>query len=280
MSVLSRLCDLFRTPNNSGRREERASSIMNAPTPQNKVELKSFLELMTYNSRFLPSLAHVLHPLHNLVHKDARWGWSHAHVKAFKEAKKLVSVAPVLLQYDITKQLKVYCDASPCGVGACLIQVMNGHGRPVAYASRTLTSAATNYAQIERETLVIMFSVKKFHQYLYGRYFVLVTDHRPLCKILGHNQGVPSLAPARMQMWALILSAYQYTLQHIPGSQNQCADCMSRLPTPCHARDSAEYNYVECFSYGYIIITRDCRGYCKGHLLGMRLGCSVAECMQ
>ena len=221
--------------------EERVSSIMNAPTPQNKVELKSFLGLMTYNIRFLPSLAHVLHPLYKLVHKDARWGWSHAQVKAFKEAKKLVSVTPVLVHYDITKQLKVYCDASPRGVGACLMQVMDGHERPVAYASRTLTSAETNYAQIECEALAIIFAVKKFHQYLYGRHFVLVTDHRPLCKILGHNQGVPSLAAARMQRWALILSAYQYTLQHIPGSQNQCADCMSRLPTPCYARDSAEY---------------------------------------
>ena len=69
----------------------------------------------------------------------------------------------------------------------------------------------------------------------------MVTDHRPLCKILEHNQGVPSSAAARMQRWALILSAYQYTLQYIPGSQNQCADCMSRLPTPCYARDTAEY---------------------------------------
>ncbi len=85
---------------------------MNAPTPQNKVELKSFLGLMTYNIRFLPSLAHVLHPLYKLVHKDARWVWSHTHVKAFKEAKKLASVAPVLVHYDITKQLKVFTTRS------------------------------------------------------------------------------------------------------------------------------------------------------------------------
>ena len=97
---------------------------MNAPTPQNRVELKSFLRLMTFTIRFLPSLPHVLHPLYKLAHKDSRWGWSHAHVK---EAKKLVSVAPVLVHYDITKQLKVYCDASPRGVEACLKQVMNGH---------------------------------------------------------------------------------------------------------------------------------------------------------
>ena len=66
----------------------------------------------------------------------------------------------------ISPNKKVYCDASPRGVGACLMQVMNGHERPVAYASRTLTSAETNYAQIERGALTIISAVKKFHQYL------------------------------------------------------------------------------------------------------------------
>ena len=187
---------------------ERVSSIINAPTPQNKAELKSFLGLMTYNIRFLSSLARILHPLYKLVQKDVTWIWSHSHKKAFNEAKNLVSTAPVLAHYDITKQLKLYCDASPRGVGACLMQVMDKHERPVAYASRMLTSAEANYAQIERKALAIIFAVKKFHQYLYGRCFILVTDHRPLCKILGHNRGVPSLAAARMQRWALILSAY------------------------------------------------------------------------
>ena len=56
------------------------------------------------------------------------------------------------------------------------------------------------------------------------------TDHRPLCKIFGHDQGVPPLAAARMQRWALILSAYQYRIKYIPGEKNNCADCMSRLP--------------------------------------------------
>ena len=61
----------------------------------------------------------------------------------------------------ISPNKKVYCDASPRGVGACLMQVMNGHERPVAYASRTLTSAETNYAQIVREALAINFCCKE-----------------------------------------------------------------------------------------------------------------------
>ena len=75
-----------------------------------------------------------------------------------------------------------------------------------------------------------MFGVKRFHQYLYGRKFVLVTDHQPLCKIFGEKEGVPTLAAARMQRWALLVGAYQFSIQHIPGKQYVCADCLSRLP--------------------------------------------------
>ena len=146
------------------------------------------------------------------------------------QAKKLVSEATTLVHFDTNKPIKVYCDASSVGVGACLMDFLNGQERPVAYASWTLSPAEAKYAQIEREALAIVFAVRKFHQYLYGREFVLVTDHRSLCKIFGHDQGVPPLAAARMQRWALILSAYQYRIQYISGEQNNCADCMSRLP--------------------------------------------------
>ena len=132
------------------------------------------------------------------------------------------------LPFDVSKPLKVYCDTSPKGLGACLTHMMsNGVEQPVAYASRSLREAEHNYAQIEREALSIIFAVKRFHQYQYGRKFVLVTDHQPLCKIFGEKEGVPALAAARMQRWALLLGAYQFSIQHIPGKLNVCADCLS-----------------------------------------------------
>ena len=106
----------------------------------------------------------------------------------------------MLVHYDISKPLKVFCDASPKGLGACLVHVMpTGDKRPVAYASHALSSAEQNYAQIEREALAIVFAVRCFHQYLYGQTVTLVTDHRPLCKILGEKEGITPLAAARMQ---------------------------------------------------------------------------------
>jgi len=87
----------------------------------------------------------------------------------------------------------------------------------------------SKYAQIEREALVIIFAVRKFHQYLYGREFTLITDHRPLSKIFGHDQGDPTLAAGRIQQWA---SSYMYRIEYTPGTKNECADCLSQLPQP------------------------------------------------
>jgi len=67
----------------------------------------------------------------------------------------------------------------------------NGDVRPIAYASRRITGPEQNYAYVECEALAIIFGVCRFHQYLYGRSFTLVTDHKPLCKILGEKEGIP-----------------------------------------------------------------------------------------
>ena len=113
------------------------------------------------------------------------------------------------------------------------MHVVNGEEKPVAYTSRTLSSAEVNYAHIDREALAIIFGVKRFNQYLYGCEFILVTDHRLLCKLLGHVDGVRPLAAACMQRWAMILSVYSYKIEYVPGPANQCADCLSRLPVQC-----------------------------------------------
>ena len=75
-----------------------------------------------------------------------------------------------------------------------------------------------------------MFGVKKFHSYLYGRMFTLVTDHKPLTTILGPKNKVPPLAAARLQRWALVLSAYSYDIEFRPTEAHGNADGLSRLP--------------------------------------------------
>ena len=82
-----------------------------------------------------------------------------------------------------------------------------------------------------------MFAVRKLHQFLYGRHFVLRTDHKPLLRVLGEHVGLPNAVVARLQRWAVILVTYDYTIQHIKGSENIVADFLSCLPEPVSSED-------------------------------------------
>jgi hypothetical protein len=154
----------------------------------------------------------------------------------------------------------------------------NGEERPIAFASRTLHQNEQNYAQLEKEALAIIFGVTKFHQYLYGRKFNLITDHQPLLKILGPYEGVPTLAAARLQRWALILSAYQYDIEYRRSEENANADAMSRLP---HPKESHEGKEANIFKFSYLdhlpLLARDIRESTRKDPVLSKVYCNIME---
>lgn len=103
----------------------------------------------------------------------------------------------VLTHYDPDLPVRLACDASPYGIGSVLSHVMpNKTERPIAFASRSLSSAEQAYAQIDKEALGLVWGVKHFNHYLYGRHFQLVTDHKPLTFIFHSEHGIPRTAAA------------------------------------------------------------------------------------
>lgn len=163
--------------------------------------------------------------------KDQPWKWENECEKAFTELKKKLASTEVLVHYDPSLPLKLACDASSYGIGAVISHIFpDKTEKPIAYASRTLTSTERNYPQIEKEALALIFGVKRFHTYLYGQKFTLVTDHKPLSTILHPSKALPTLAAARIQRWAMFLSAYQYDIEFRTTSEHANADCFSRLP--------------------------------------------------
>ena len=123
----------------------------------------------------------------------------------------------MLVHYNSTLPVKLAGDASAYGVGAVISHIMpDGNERPIAFASKTLSSSERSCSQIEKEGLALIFGVKKFHTYLYGRRFTLVTDHKPLTTIFGPKKGIPAMAAARLQRWALLLAAYSYKIEFRP----------------------------------------------------------------
>ena len=85
------------------------------------------------------------------------------------------------------------------------------------------------YYQLGRETLAIIFGVKRFHQYLFGREFELKTDHKPLIYFFS-EKAILTLASGCVQRWAPALEAYHYSIQYCEGEDNVTEDAMSRLP--------------------------------------------------
>ena len=213
--------------------EEKVKSLKLAPIPTNVSELKAFLGLVNFHGKFMKNLSSLLHPLNQLLRKDVNWKWCKRCQFAFEECKRLISADSCLVAYDVRRQLKLSCDASAYGLGSVLSHVMDdGSERPIAMASRTLSVAEKNYSQLEKEALSLIFGVKKFHKYIYGKKVTLVTDHKPLAVILGPKTGIPTLAAARLQRWSLILSAYDYDIEYRKGSEHSNADGLSRLPDP------------------------------------------------
>ena len=212
---------------------DKIKAIQEAPQPHNVTELKSFLGLLSYYSKFLPNMSTTLSPLYALLQKNRRWKWSKEQQKAFEQAKLVLQSDTLLVHYDSEKELTLSCDASPYGLGAVISHRMeSGVEKPIAFASRTLAPAEKNYSQLEKEALAIVFAVKKFHTYLYGRHFFIYSDHQPLSYLLNESKGVPAMAASRIQRWALTLSAYEYTITYRPGKDQGHADALSRLPLP------------------------------------------------
>lgn len=134
-------------------------------------------------------------------------------------------------------------DASNTAVGGILSHKFASGSKPIAFVSRALSKCEKKYSTLEKEALSIVFCVTKLRQYLLGNKFILKTDHRPLLTIFGSNKGLPIMASARMQRWALILSGFEYTIEYVKGQHNE-ADAISRMPQQNFENNNTEFTYV------------------------------------
>jgi len=228
--------------------DDKVRAIRDAPSPTNVKELRSWLGLLNYYGRFLRNLSTTLAPLHVLLRKETKWCWGNEQASAFEAAKQLLQSDSLLVHFDPDKPLLLACDASPYGVGAVLShQMEDGSERPIAFASRSLSPAEINYSQLDKEGLSLVFGVTKFHQYLYGMKFVLITDHRPLIGLFNEQRPIPPQASGRLQRWALTLAGYAYIIRHRSGDAHGNCDALSRLPlhTPHSAKTPAPAEYVQ-----------------------------------
>ena len=173
----------------------KADAVKMMPPPDNVSSLRSFLGSIQFYSKFLPNLATITDPLYRLTKKNVQWEWGAEQQAAFQSLKDLLCTDTVLAHFDPSLPVGISCDASECRLGAVLFhRYPDGSEHPIGNVSKTLTDTQRRYSQIQKEALAIVFALKKFHQFLYGRNFILVTDHKPLLALFGPNKATPVLA--------------------------------------------------------------------------------------
>lgn len=195
------------------------------PKPKNAKDIKSFLGLLNYYRPFVDNFAKIAKPLTYTLIKDVPFQWTDNCEHSFEELKKALMNPPLLVYPDWKKgKFNLMTDASQFAIGAVLSQGEVPKDQPIAYASRTLNKAENNYSVIQKELLVIVWAVKYFRPYLYGRHFTIITDHRPLTCLFGIKD-----VSSQLMRWRLQLADCDYDITYSAGSEHSNADCLSRI---------------------------------------------------
>ena len=163
-------------------------------------------------------------PIRELLKKETQFSWLPEHERAFQTVKQIFSAEPLLKMYDESKKVTIQCDASSKGLGACLPQ----EGKPIAYASWSLTETEQRWFQIEKELLAIVFAAERFHQYIYGKEVEVESDHKPLETILkkpienASPRITHAVAPAKIQVGCKLCSRHKALYSRLALTRLQC----------------------------------------------------------
>lgn len=204
----------------------KVTHVVNFKTPQTQKEVKSFLGLVGYYRRFIKDFAKISKPLTELLKKNTKYIWSFECEAAFQILKELITTPPILAYVDYSKPFLITTDASKNGLGAVLSQGDIGADKPIAFASRSLSKAESNYSTTEREMKAIIFAVNHFKPYVFGTKFTICTDHKPLSQVFRVKDP-----GSRLTKYRLALAEYDYTIVYKSGALNTNADSLSRLYT-------------------------------------------------
>lgn len=176
-----------------------------------------------YLTRYSGRLATLSAPLRDLAKKDKVYSWGPELDQAFTQVKREVSSLGILRYFDPNTETVIETDASLKGLGAVLLQ----DGKPGWYASKAITETEQQYANIEREALSVVWGLKRFHYFIYGKSCTIHTDHKPLEAIFKKKL---SKCPARLQRFALRALKYDVTILYVKGAEVPIADALSRVP--------------------------------------------------
>ncbi|GFX89646.1 retrovirus-related Pol polyprotein from transposon 17.6 [Trichonephila clavipes] len=192
-------------------------------------QLRSFLGLCTYYRKFEKNFSTIAKPLHKLTEAKQKFIWMVDCNNAFNKLKNALTSAPVLAYPEIGKQFILDTDASHESIGVVLSQEIDGQERVITYFSKCLSKPERNYCVTRKELLAIVKAVEHFHPYLYGRRFLLRTDHDSLTWLLNLKNSESQIA-----RWIQRLLEYDVEIRHRKRSAHGNADALfERASAPC-----------------------------------------------
>ena len=210
---------------------DKISAIKNMSAPTDVSGVRRLLGMVNQLAKFLPNLADMTSSLRELLFKKNSFCWSEMQQQAFVKIQNCLTTLPVLSHYNPNYKTVVASDSSSYGLGAVLMQMIDGKLKSICYASRSLTATEQRHAQIEKEALVITWACERFRNYLIGLSFVVQTDYKPLITLFG-NKNLDELS-SRIQRFRMRLMWFSYKVVYVPGKLLSTADALSRSPVCC-----------------------------------------------
>jgi transposase InsO family protein len=217
---------------------DKIKKIVDWERPTDVSKVRQFLGFAGYYRKFVKDFAKIARPLNDLLIGDQpkkrkkvkkenlTWNWTSKHEDAFQQLKDVLTKPPILGYPDFSLPFELHTDASTEGLGGVLCQEQEGKMRVIAFASRGLSNSEKNYSAYKLEFLALKWAVtEKFHDYLYGSPFTVLTDNNPLTYILTNAK-----LDATGHRWLAALATYNFSIKYRPGARNKDADAMSRLP--------------------------------------------------
>ena len=205
--------------------QQKVKAIVSLQPPTNKQELQSLLGTVNFMATFIPNLSKKTHMMRGLLKKNVHFAWTSDMEREFVSIKEAIASAVRLVHFDPSQPSVIETDASLKGLGAVLLQ----NGKPVKFISKSLTKAESDYSNIERELLAVLYACEKLHIYIYGQTVTIHTDHQPLETIF---RKPISLASPRLQRMLLRLRIYDLQVKYVGANRVLVADTLSRLLTP------------------------------------------------
>ena len=202
------------------------------PTPTDLASLRSFLGLTSYYRQFIENFSTIAFPMTRLTQKNVKFKWTDECNNAFIQLKDKLLKSPILAYPTRDDKFILDTDASAFGIGGVLSQVQGGTEKVIAYGSKTLSKSQRRYCTTYRELLAAVVFTKQFRHYLYGRPFLLRTDHSSLTWLKNFKE--PEGMVAR---WISTLDTYDFEVQHRKGNLHLNADALSRAPPRKCKRD-------------------------------------------